>query len=191
MLGFRAWYDIEEDWDYAYIEISPDGGESWTLLRSNRTTDSNPNGTGYGPGLTGGSQSWVSQEIDITSFAGGPVLIRFEYVTDDAVNANGICLDDIEIPEIGFLDDAESDRGWEAEGFVRVTPTAPQPWIVQLVRQPKDGPADVSSIPVSEKGEAEIAILPPGDGGRIFLVVSATHPVSITPADYTLAIEAR
>ena len=28
-LNFRAWYEIEEGWDYAYVTISSDGGEHW------------------------------------------------------------------------------------------------------------------------------------------------------------------
>ena len=52
-------------------------------------------------------------DVDLTPYAGSEVLVRFEYVTDDAVNGRGLCLDDFAIDEIGWADDAESDGGWE------------------------------------------------------------------------------
>ncbi|HUV90900.1 MAG TPA: hypothetical protein VMY80_14690, partial [Anaerolineae bacterium] len=38
-LEFWTWYDLEEDWDYAYVEVSADDGETWTILTT-------PSGTG-------------------------------------------------------------------------------------------------------------------------------------------------
>ena len=78
---------------------------------------------------------------DLTPYAGREVLVRFEYVTDDAVNARGLCLDDFAIDEIGWADDAESDGGWEADGFARVNNLVPEEFLVQIVRESarKDG----------------------------------------------------
>ncbi|GIT58344.1 MAG: hypothetical protein Ct9H300mP19_02920 [Dehalococcoidia bacterium] len=39
----------------------------------------------YGPGLTGNSMGWVQDSVDISSYAGQEILIRFEYITDDAI----------------------------------------------------------------------------------------------------------
>ncbi len=94
-------------------------------------------------GLTGNSGGWIDESVDLSEFAGAEVLIRFEYVTDDAVNINGACFDDIAIPEIGFFDDAESATGpgdeWIANGFARIDPEVPQEWFVTLVRRLPDG----------------------------------------------------
>ena len=191
-LEFAVWYDIEELWDYAYIEVSIDGGETWLLLDGRTTTDENPNGTGYGPGLTGNSGGWIDESVDLSEFTGGKVLIRFEYVTDDAVNINGACFDDIAIPEIGFFDDAESatesEGGWSANGFARINPEVPQEWSVTLVRRRQDAPAIVTPVEIIDgRGEAIIEPIPSNED--VFLIVSAVTLNSITPSDYTLNFE--
>ena len=83
--------------------------------RSHTTTD-NPSGNAYGPGYTGSSDEWLQESIDLTPFAGGPVLLRFEYVTDDAVYLDGLLIDDLSIPELD-LDLSSTDDDWHADGF--------------------------------------------------------------------------
>ena len=67
------------------------------------------------------------------AYAGKEIQLRFEYVTDGALNLHGMAIDDIAIT--GLLnDDAESDNGWKAEGFVRSTNIVAQRFAVQLLR---------------------------------------------------------
>ena len=99
-LEFMVWYEIEEGWDYAYVEASDDDGRTWHILEGRHTTTDNPSGNAYGPGYTGSSDEWLQESIDLTPFAGGPVLLRFEYVTDDAVYLDGLLIDDLSIPEL-------------------------------------------------------------------------------------------
>ena len=187
-LEFAVWYDIEETWDFLYVEASGDGGETWKLLDGRTTTKRNPYGTGYGAGLTGNSGGWIDERFDLSAFAGGEVLVRFEYVTDDAVNINGACIDDIAIEEVGFFDDAESDGEWVANGFARIDPEIPQEWTVTLVRRFQDKPAIVMPVEIIEgRGEAIVAPIPSDED--VFLVVSATSSHSITPSDYSLSFE--
>ena len=51
-------YDIEIDWDYAYVVVSTDGGASWTSVDTNQSTVSDPNGQNFGHGITGNSGGW-------------------------------------------------------------------------------------------------------------------------------------
>jgi immune inhibitor A len=132
-LTFFTWYDIEPDYDYAYVEVSLDG-QRWSTLQGGKTTTDNPSGANYGNGYTGASQGWIQESIDLTSYVGQKVKIRFEYLTDDGPLGAGILLDDIEIPELGYRADAEADGGgWTANGFTRSTLVLPQEWRVQLV----------------------------------------------------------
>ncbi|MFN3928906.1 MAG: hypothetical protein ACK4OK_04660, partial [Thermoflexus sp.] len=93
-LRYRIWYDLEKDWDYAYLSVSTDGGQRWTLLRTPSGTDTNPNhnnlGWGY-TGISGGIRGprWITETVDLTPYAGQVILLRFEVVTDDAVNRPG------------------------------------------------------------------------------------------------------
>ena len=41
--SYSTWYDIEEDWDYLYLEVSEDG-QNWTILETPSGTDTNPTG---------------------------------------------------------------------------------------------------------------------------------------------------
>jgi hypothetical protein len=140
------WYDIEDGWDYAYVEVSTDGGARWHILPGMHTRGGRPGGNARGPGYTGisgreeGSPArarWLEERFDLSSYAGQPVLVRFEYVTDEAVNRPGLCIDDVSIPEIGYYHDAEGgDDGWAAQGFVRCDSIVPQRYILQLLRIP-------------------------------------------------------
>jgi hypothetical protein len=134
-LIFHTWYDIDKDFDYAYVEVSLDG-EHWLTLPGRTTSDDDPNALNYGNGFTGYSDGWIREEVDLTPYSGQKVQIRFEYLTDDGPLSAGFFLDDIEIPELGYLEQAESDGGgWVAQGFTRNTMTIPQQWLVQLITQ--------------------------------------------------------
>lgn len=48
-------YEIELDWDYAYLVVSTDGGATWQGVETNISTTSDPNGQNFGYGITGDS----------------------------------------------------------------------------------------------------------------------------------------
>ena len=188
------WYDIEEDWDYAYIEVSTDGGQTWDILQGRYTTDSNPNGNSFGHAYTGQSgfgdeaPVWVEEEIDLTPYVGQEILLRFEYITDDAVNRAGFCVDDIAIPELDYFDDAEKEGQWIAEGFVRTDNILPQRFLVQLIVL---GPeVEVRRMELDEAQTGRLVV--EGMGGEVekaVLVVSGTTPVTTELASYEYSVE--
>jgi len=131
-LTFRTWYDIQTHWHYGYVEISTDGGFTWTTLEGNITTDDNPNGNNSeGNGITGKSGGWISASFDLSAHAGQDVILRFRYETDGSVAYAGWAIDDPQIGEIGYYDDVEAGYGdwthigWDiSDGFcgLRVEP---------------------------------------------------------------------
>jgi carboxypeptidase T len=95
-LSCRLWYDIEPNWDYAYLEGSLDDGATWVTLPGDRTTNVNPNGVNLGNGITGDSGGWVEATFDLSSLmtgGSGFILLRFLYITDTEVNHEGIYVD--------------------------------------------------------------------------------------------------
>ncbi|MGQ9811677.1 MAG: M14 family zinc carboxypeptidase [bacterium] len=94
-LTFYTWYDIETDWDYAYVEVSTDGGAHFRSIPGNITTTYNPNGSNLGHGITGSSGGWVRAVFPLTAFGDSTILLRFRYKTDGAVLGEGIYIDDI------------------------------------------------------------------------------------------------
>ena len=104
------------------------------------------------------------------------MLIRFEYVTDDAVYLDGLLLDDIGIPELAFLDDGEDDAGWDARGFTRVDGDLVQRFAVQLVERYADGGVRVSRMTLDEDNTGEIVA--EGVGGGFESAVVIVSPVT-------------
>ena len=197
-LEFWVWYEIEEEWDYAYASVSTDGGETWTTLDGEHTTREDPLGANYGAGLTGLSGSggnrgggktaeWVRERMDLSEYAGmESVLVRFEYITDDGVNIGGIVIDDIAVPEIGFADDAETDGDWQANGWRRIDNRLPQGFVVQVIAFGRDGKVSVrrvESAPFGIEGFGETL-------DYALLVIAPTTHTTYQPAGYTLRVRA-
>jgi immune inhibitor A len=185
-LTFWTWYDIEHGWDYGYVEVSADNGQTWTILEGPRTTDYNPAGNSFGPGYTGETKKWVQEEIDLSDYAGREVLVRFEYITDDAYNTPGWALDDIAIEELGLEDDVEAEESeWEAQGFVRVTSFMPQRFSVQFIVFETSGLVTFRdlSLDADQQGEREVADFG-GDVEQVVMLVSGLTPVTTEWAYY-------
>jgi hypothetical protein len=180
-LNYWTWYDLEQDYDYAYLTASVDG-EAWQILRAPRSTDLDPSGNSYGWGYNGESRSWVQETVDISAYAGQKVQLRFEYITDAAVNGEGLLLDDISIPEINYFTDFEADSGgWLADGFVRIQNRLPQTYRITLI---EFGQATtVETIHVSAGEQVELNLT-----GEVVLVVSGTTRFTRQPAEYRFSI---
>ncbi|MCS7207360.1 MAG: immune inhibitor A [Dehalococcoidia bacterium] len=188
-LRFRIWYDLEEWWDYAYAAVSADGGRSWDALKGKFATAHDPLGVAFGPGWTGSSNGWREEEVDLTPFAGRRVLLRFEYVTDEAVNLGGLCLDDFSIPEIGWQDDAEHDRDWLTEGWIRRAPHVPTVWRARLVVERPEGGPMVHDLPVDAAGRGRWTVRIPPNARRAVLVVLNLTPLARRPAPFQITWE--
>jgi hypothetical protein len=140
-LDFDQRFAMEHDYDYGYVDISDDGGGSWTTVY----TANNP---GFA-GKPGQSQGWDSPayghiSLDLSSYAGQTLDMRFRFESDGAYSSedelnnppnNSVQdgawqLDNITWAGPGgdfWLDDAESGYlGWErpdqpASGQIGVT----------------------------------------------------------------------
>jgi hypothetical protein len=186
-LSYWTWYDIERDWDYVYLLASEDG-ESWEFIQTPNGTDHNPTGGNYGWGYTGvtrGSE-WIEETVDLSAYAGKQVVVRFEYVEDAGVNGEGMLLDDIAIPAIGYATDFEQDDGgWTAEGWVRVKNVLPQTFRLAWITF--GDPTTVEYLTVGVNNTAEISMEIGEDGPARVLVIVPTTRFTRQPATYTLS----
>jgi immune inhibitor A len=122
VLSMRLDYEIEADWDYAYVSVSTDGGANWTNLAGNVTTNTNPNGQNFGNGITGDSNGWVEATFDMSAYAGQTVMLQIRYWTDGAAVERGLLVDAVSLN--GFFDGAEGGSpGWTFDGFATTTGT--------------------------------------------------------------------
>jgi hypothetical protein len=182
------WYDIEKDYDYAYVEVSTDNGATWHTLKGQRSTDHNPTGNNFGNGFTARSEGWVEERFDLSAYAGKPILARFEYITDDAYNATGMLIDDVSIPELNYKDDMENgDGGWQADGFVRINNQLPQKFAVQLIKLGQR--ATVEKIQLDASNRAQIPLKNfGGDFTSAILIINGLTPVTTETASLSISV---
>ena len=185
-MTFMAWFDIEVDYDYLYLTASTDG-DNWEILETPNCTNNDPTGNSYGCGFNGNSNGWIKQHVDLSTYAGDIVELRFEYVTDAAVNGEGFLLDDIQIPVIDYYADFETDEGgWIPEGWARINNLLPQTYELILVEF-NSGKVNIQRIDLPINQE----IIIPLNGkinSKTYLIVSGTTRYTRQSANYMLKL---
>jgi PKD repeat protein len=81
-LRFREWYETESGYDYCHVQVSTNGGSTWTTVRS---------------GASGSSGGWVLRDLDLSSYSGSAFKVRFWFHTDSNTVDEGWYLDDVEV----------------------------------------------------------------------------------------------
>ena len=184
-LHFKIWYSIEESWDYAYVAISLNNGDTWATVNSTSSSSADPLGRGYGPGYTGDSGGWLSEAVNLTPYAGNEIWLRFEYITDESRHDIGLCIDDISIPELDFFDSMDTtDSVWLSRGFIRTKNIIPQPYLVQLIEIEDE--VTVQTMSLDELGTGTFLINPSPVVSRRVITVSPTSENTTLPASYTI-----
>jgi hypothetical protein len=188
-LTFSTWFELEEGWDYAYVTVSADNGNSWQALEASSSTHSDPQGNSYGPaytGVSGGGDTpiWLEETVDLSEYAGQKILLQFETINDDTINYQGFVVDDIAIPELGFFDDVEEGSGeWQADGFVRHANILPQEFLVQAILFDGSSPEIIRlELDPGQLGRWELPL--DEDVTEAVIIISATAPVTTHPAGY-------
>ena len=200
-LNYWTWYDIEAGYDRVYLSASQDNGETWQILDTPSGSTEDRSGNSYGKAYTGKSggdpnnPQWIQESVDLSSLVGkqtsgepaSQVLLRFEYVTDSAVNGSGFLIDDVTIPEIGYSSNFELDNGgWDAQGFARVQNTLPQTYRIAMIK--KGQPTQVSFYSLDGDNSLEIPFNIGGDTKEVILVVSGTTRITRQEANYSYQI---
>jgi immune inhibitor A len=126
-LTARVSYDLEEEYDYGYFEVSTDGGTTWTHVNTSRSTTDDPNQANAGFGITncsgtgtGGGDctpSWVDLSADLTAYAGQTVKLRFETVNDPASHGLGLSVDSIALGGTTVTDVEGDVSDWVLDGW--------------------------------------------------------------------------
>ncbi len=193
-LNFWSWYQIEEGWDYGYVAVSADSGQSWTLLGNKVDfTQANPQGNNYGVGLTGESgfedhAVWRELFVDLTPFKGEEILLRFEYVTDDAVFEAGWAIDDIRIDAIGYSEDFENGLGgWEAAGWVHHANTLRQTFLLNAIFIGNDS-VRVEPLTLDPTQSGTFTLNLNSGESSIVLTISGSTPITKQRAAYNYEI---
>jgi hypothetical protein len=187
-LEYTAWYDLEADYDFAYITISTDDGITWDILEPSHSSAGE-----YGPALSGRSQvesdnvaGWVNESVDLSQYAGQPAMIRFELLTDSAISGGGFALHNITVPELALdLSSGIGEANWTANGFVRTGRVLPQNWAVTFIEDGDD--PQVIHLELNELNQGQWILDLPEDGG--VLAIAALNPFLEAPASYWLRVD--
>lgn len=84
-LQFAHWYSLESGFDYGFVEVTTDGGTTWNELA--RYTS---------PGYWGGQPvGWERPLLDLSSYVGQTIQIRFRLKSDSSMNYAGWYIDDV------------------------------------------------------------------------------------------------
>jgi hypothetical protein len=151
-LKFWSFYDIEEDWDYGYVEVHDLTTGEWYTLKGTKTVstilypEDNPNcpdefepttylAAGRWNGFTGNSGGWYQEQMTLATFAGHNIELYFTYWTDPYTLGLGWYIDDIEIPELSFFDNVENGmNGWTLnDGWFITTGVIPNKFQVNFI----------------------------------------------------------
>lgn len=140
VLTYWARYDLEWQWDGVVVEISTNGGGSWTTLNPTPAypstlaqTGAPPvNACGYpasqgaftGPSPTNGSLGpWAPYSHDLTAYAGQTVLIRWRFTSDPGLEFDGFYLDDIAVTKATIPGSCGTDLRFASSTLVSDTCT--------------------------------------------------------------------
>jgi immune inhibitor A len=131
-LSFDLVYDIEDEWDFLWVQASADGGATWDTLTNANTQcaadpswigplyvfPSDPCAAGIG-GFYGYNANWPDpqmQQFSLAAYAGQNIKLRFWYMTDWGTTYTGAFIDNVQITSGAatlFSDDAEAgDAKW-------------------------------------------------------------------------------
>lgn len=98
-LEYYATWHISNDADYAQLEVTTNGGSSWTALRADRM-DAAADGTSQPSGeflYDSSCPVWFHEIIDLNAYTGKTIKLRFTMRSPQWYEDDGIYLDDIKV----------------------------------------------------------------------------------------------
>ncbi len=103
VMKFKMAFDIELDWDVMYVQFSVDNGKTWQVLGTANdlnwyNNSSNTNALTIGGQWSGKDTTLKEYSYDLSAFTGeSQIIFRFHFASDEAVNGEGVLIDDFVI----------------------------------------------------------------------------------------------
>jgi len=154
-LTFDAQWNEETGWDFGFVQVSTDGGDTYTSLSCTDTTSDHdpgalPTAVNNVPGFTGDSGGWKPQTCDTSGYAGQTVLLSFRAFNDPGTLGSG---SGTSVPPGFYVDNVASGgsiisdgtlAGWDSP--TQVNPVDVNGFTVQLVAYDGAGHAWISQL---------------------------------------------
>ncbi len=140
-LTFKLDWSLEEGYDYAYVQISTDGGVTYqTIPCSDQVAGV------LGSAWNGFSNAFMPESCDLSAFAGQTVVVSFRVVTDPGVHYEGVWLDDVAMDGT-TLSDGTTLAGWQS--LTQYHPIDVEGFTVRLISYDKDHTlAHIAKLPL-------------------------------------------
>jgi hypothetical protein len=138
-LSFMARWDIEAGYDFVQVLASANGLD-WAPLCGKYTKPGSIYQDEDAPLYDGRQLFWVQEEMDLSSFLGEQILLRFQLVSDNWITRDGFYFDDllVTIAESGTT--AIEDPTASAPSFtLQPNPASDHAWITWKEGQPVGG----------------------------------------------------
>ena len=107
-LTFDGQWSVEEGYDYGYVQVSTDGGETYSVIGCSDQV-AGPLGSAF----NGESGGFVGVSCDLSAYAGQTIVLGFRLVTDSSVTLDGFWVDDVAIDGTVISDGSTLD-GWSS-----------------------------------------------------------------------------
>jgi carboxypeptidase T len=92
-LQYWTKFKLEKNYDFVQVYGSTNSGSTWSTLCARYETAPSSFG-GTDPVYDGLQDGWVKEEIDLTPYVGGNLMIRFNLTTDPGATDDGFYFDD-------------------------------------------------------------------------------------------------
>ena len=180
-LQFDTKWSIEEAFDFGFVQISKDAGNTWTSLSfGSTTTDADgsamPEIVANLPGITGEQTDFIHVSIDLSSYAGQSVQFKFRYMTDWAETLEGWYVGNIMIGSTALTNSMHASYPKDTSVNWKVTLYFPAT---------KWSPMKIVDVPMYDAKDIGLAtLIQYRNYNEMYIIISPDHG----PSDYSFSV---
>jgi len=214
-LTFDAFWNTEDGWDFAFVQVSTDGGATYRSISCTDTVAEDPahpfpaipSIKAQLPGFHAYSNGWRPQTCSLAAYAGQSIVVSFRHMTDSNTQGSadpaaagvrpGFWVDNVAVAGTS-ISDGSTLSGWQSPTQLRPTPV--HGFTVQLVGYKTQGksPVAIARLALNSNFDATVSgktLKKMLDGGRanfVGVIVTYDEPTESIPdyAPYTLTVDA-
>ncbi|UTL74270.1 S8 family peptidase [Bacillus halotolerans] len=82
-LQFKSWHNLENDFDYGYVFVLPEGETNWEQAGA----------------YNGKTSNWASEEINLSAYRGQNIRVMFNLQSDESIAKEGWYVDDVQLSD--------------------------------------------------------------------------------------------